>query len=94
MVSNSRPKNSPGHADHLVAELLLPAGEEVVQRAERRLGARQTICFRPGARVALTPEQLGARVHDPVLGALAFLGGHLVSCRFAEMIRYSLERSI
>jgi hypothetical protein len=57
----------PRVPDDLLAQLFLAAGEEVVQRAERRLRLGDDL-FEPGAGVAVAAEQLGAGGHDPFSG--------------------------
>jgi hypothetical protein len=61
--------------DRLGAELLLAAGEVVIQRSERCLGLGHDL-LGPGGRVALTAHQLGAGVDDP-LACRGDGGGHV-----------------
>lgn len=80
----------PRVTDRLHADLLLTAGEMVVDRAEGRL-CRGDDLLDAGARVSLAPKQLGAGVDDPV----ASVGGHRLGLPLANDHSYStLERSI
>ena len=54
-----------GPVDHLDAELLLAAGEVVVQRAEGGVGVGDDL-LEPGARVAVAHEQGGGGVENPL----------------------------
>ena len=60
-------------ADRLGAELLLAAGEEVVDRPERGVAACDDL-LDAGAGVALAAKQLGARVDDALLGGAGHVG--------------------
>src|SRR5262249_44746095 len=55
-------------ADHLLAQLLFAAREEVVQGPEGRVGRGNDLLY-SGAAEALAPEQLGAGAYYPVPGA-------------------------